>query len=281
MTRRFGVIGHPIGHSRSPAMHAAALRALRLDAHYGAFDVPRRFLAPMLDALVLAGLEGLNVTVPLKEAVLPLLDRVEASARAVGAVNTIVIRNRRLTGYNTDVEGFRRAVGDLGWRPRRGARVLVLGAGGAARAVVWALARRPDIHITVANRHAGRAAALVHGLRRRGARGTLRAVPLRQARPGEADLIVNATSLGMRRADRMPLNPRALRRTTVVYDLVYHRETPLVRAARRRGCVAAGGGSMLLYQGAASLRLWLRRTPPLTPMRRALAAALRRSRRAD
>ena len=272
MTHLFGVIGHPIGHSFSPAMHAAALRALRCDACYGAFDVPPRFLKPMLRALVLAGVEGLNVTVPLKEAVLPLVDQLEPTARAIGAVNTIVIRNRRLTGHNTDAAGFRRALANDLRFTARGARVLLLGAGGAARAVGWALAADRARKIWIANRTPAKARRLA----RRFAQA--QAIPWRadtlRAAAAEADLVVNATTVGMRSSDRPPVEPAWLRRGTRVYDLIYQHETRLVRAARRRGCVAAGGLSMLLYQGAESLRLWLRRAPPIDVMRRALTKAM-------
>lgn len=268
MTRLFGVIGHPIAHSLSPAMHTAALRALRCDACYGAFDVPPRFLKPMLRALVLAGVEGLNVTVPLKEAVIPLMDRLDPAAQAIGAVNTIVIRNRRLTGHNTDGAGFRRALAEDLRFNARGKRVLVLGAGGAARAVGWALAADRARTIWVANRTPAKAKRLARRLAR------AQAIPWRagalRAAIAEADLVVNATTVGMRPADGPPVDPAWLRRGTRVYDLIYQHETRLVRAARRRGCVASGGLSMLLYQGAESLRLWLRREPPIDAMRRTL-----------
>src|SRR3989338_5884526 len=142
MTRIFGVICYPISHSLSPVMHAAAFRALRLDALYEPFEVSPRFLAPILRGLTLAGVDGLNVTVPLKEAVLPLLDRVDPDARAIGAVNTILIRGRRTIGHNTDAAGLAKALRELGWRPGR-ASSLLLGAGGAARAAAWALSERP------------------------------------------------------------------------------------------------------------------------------------------
>lgn len=273
MTRLFGVIGHPVAHSLSPAMHAAALRAMRLDALYAAFDVPPRFLRPMLRGLLLSGVEGLNVTVPLKEAVLPLLDRLDESARAAGAVNTIAVRRGRTVGYNTDGEGFRRALQELGWRPGP-SRAIILGAGGAARAVAWELARTPGCEVTVANRHPARAAALVRRLRRRHPRARLRAVPLRGLRLDGAALLINATTVGLQPGERAPIAPAQLRPGLLVYDLVYHRETALVAAARRRGCVAANGLSMLLYQGAASLQMWLRRRPPIEAMRRALHGAL-------
>lgn len=255
-------------------MHNAALRALKLDALYTAVDVPPRYLKPVLRALVLAGVEGFNVTVPLKEAVIPLLDTVAPSARAIGAVNTILVRHRRLTGLNTDGIGFLRALRELGWRPR-GTRAVILGAGGAARAAAWELARIPGAQLTIANRHVGRAQALVRWLKRQQPRAHVKAAALKQVKLGEANLLVNATTVGMKAGDPLPVDPRQLHRGLRVLDMVYHRETALVRAARRRGMVAAGGVSMLLYQGAESLRRWVRRAPPLPVMRRALQEGLR------
>jgi shikimate dehydrogenase len=275
VTRLFAVIGSPVSHSLSPAMHTAALRALKLDGRYVACEVQPRFLRPMLEALILAGVEGLNVTVPLKTEILPLMDRLDRSAEEVRAVNTVVVRGRITIGHNTDGIGFSRAVRELGWRESR-PRVLLLGAGGAALAVAWELARTPGVRMTIANRTLAHATQLAARLRRR--RPTLRveAVRLKQAKPGDADLVINATSLGMRPGDPSPVDARLLRPGTFVYDLIYHRDTALVQAAKRRDCVAAGGLSMLLYQGAASLQLWTGRAAPMSAMRRGAMSALGR-----
>ena len=250
-------------------MHTAAFRALRLEAFYVPLEVPPASLQPMLRAFILAGVEGLNVTVPLKEAVIPLLDHVDPAARAVGAVNTIVARARKTIGYNTDGVGFVRALTELGWRPKP-LRAVVLGAGGAARAVAWELARVRGGELTIANRDVHRAERLARWLARARRPCRIHVVPIRKVRLENAELLVNATTVGLRASDALLIDPARLHRSTMVYDLVYHRETPLVRAARRRGCVAAGGLSMLLYQGAESFRLWFRRAPPLEVMRRAL-----------
>lgn len=273
MTRLFGVIGHPISHSLSPAMHTAALRAMRLDALYTPFDVPARSLRPVLRALTLAGVEGLNVTVPLKEAVLPLLDRVDPSARAIGAVNTILVRNRRLIGYNTDGCGFVAALRELGWRPRP-LRAVMLGAGGAARAIGWELARVAGSELVITDLVASKARRLAGWLAKAHPRTRIQTVLPSHVRLDGVALVVNATTVGMRPTDHAPIDTGGLTKGMLVYDLVYHRQTALVREARRRGCVAANGVSMLLYQGAESLRLWLRRDPPLDVMRKALERAL-------
>lgn len=273
MTRLFGVIGHPISHSLSPVMHAAALRAMRVDALYASFDVPPALLRPMLRGLILSGVEGLNVTVPLKERVVPLLNRVDPSARALGAVNTIVVRGRRTTGYNTDGVGFVAALKELGWRPGP-VNAVVLGAGGAARAVAWELARFAGSRITIANRHPARARRLARRLAGTHPRACVDAAALRHVALKGIDVLVNATSVGRQPGDTPLIDPARLSRDTVVYDLVYHCDTRLVRAARRRGCVAANGLTMLLYQGAESLRLWFGRRPPVAVMRRALEKAV-------
>jgi shikimate dehydrogenase len=245
-----------------------------LDALYAPFQVPRRDLAPILRALILAGVEGLNVTVPLKEAVLPLMDRLDPAAAAIGAVNTIVVHRRRLIGYNTDGVGFAHALRELGWRAHP-ARVVILGAGGAARAVAWELARSPGTRLIVANRHVSRARRLAGWLTQRRRGIEVRASPLDAVTLNEAELLVNATTVGMRASDGLPVSLRTLPPGALVYDLISHRETVLVKAARRQGCVAASGVTMLLYQGAESFRLWWRRRPPLEPMRRSLMQALR------
>ncbi|MBI4598137.1 MAG: shikimate dehydrogenase [Candidatus Omnitrophica bacterium] len=275
MTRIFGVIGHPVAHSLSPAMHEAAFHALRLDAVYAAIDAPPKHLRPMLQALALAGVEGLNVTVPLKEAIAPWLDRLDPHAAAMRAVNTVVISNRRTIGYNTDGIGFRRALIALGWRPRA-TRAVILGAGGAAQAVAWELARIRGSRLTIANRHLGRARRLARWLTKHHPGVCACPTRLSRVRLDDADLLVNATSVGMRPSDGLLIDPCQLRQGLMVYDLVYNRTTPLVAAARRRRCVAANGASMLLYQGAESFRLWWHRPPPLAAMRRALQEALTR-----
>jgi len=275
-TRLFGVIGSPIGHSLSPAMHMVALRAMHVDAVYSPIEVPPKYLAPILRALILAGVEGLNVTVPLKETVIPLLDRIDPTARAIGAVNTIVIRARQTIGYNTDGVGFMHAINELGWRSSS-THAAILGAGGAARAVAWELTRLPGSRLTIANRHRQRAQLLVRWLRRVHPRALIRAVSLDKVTLDDVDLLVNATTVGMRPSDRSPVDLSTLRRDTIVYDLVYYQQTAFVKAAHRRGCVAANGASMLLYQGAESLRLWTHRPPPLNIMRRVLRQAIGRN----
>ncbi|MBV9852451.1 MAG: shikimate dehydrogenase [Armatimonadetes bacterium] len=254
-TKIVGVWGHPVGHSRSPAMHNAALAALGLDWAYVPFDVAPERLSAAVGGLRALNLVGVNVTVPHKEAVLPLLDVVDEEARRVGSVNTIHNVGGVLHGFSTDGPGFLRSLEALGERAE-GRSALILGAGGSARAVAFALAGRGG-RVQIANRTEARAQAL--------------ADRLNTFHPGAAsvagwgaeadafDLLVNATSLGMDpRPDALPaLPPGTFGPGILVYDLVYSPlETRLLALARRAGCRAVNGLPMLTAQGALSLARW-------------------------
>ena len=293
MTRVFGVMGYPISHSLSPVMHNAAFEALGLDAIYAPFEVPPHQLKSVLQGLQIMGGVGLNVTVPLKERLARLLSRanLDPIAAALGAVNTLAQRDGRLVGYNTDVEGFCRALVEEMRCDVRKKRVLLLGAGGAARAAAWALAQGGPEALWVANRTAAHADRLARWLRRHTPRLTIEVVPFGRRSTAKAlaqtDVLVNATSLGLRPGDALPVDPAAIHKRLMVFDLVYSAypgqrgagrrspTTPLVRQARRRGAFAIDGLAMLLYQGAESFRLWWQREPPLDVMRRAVEQALR------
>lgn len=295
MTRVFGVMGFPISHSLSPVMHNAAFQALGLDAIYAPFEVMPRQLSPVLQGLQVMGVDGLNVTVPLKERLARLLSRTDLDpiALTLGAVNTLVQRDGRLVGYNTDVEGFRRALVEEMRCDVRKKRVLLLGAGGAARAAAWALAQLGPEALWVANRTAMHANRLARWLRRHTPRVTIEVVPFGRRSTAkalaQADVLVNATSLGLRPGDALPVDPSAMHKRLMVFDVVYPVRpslqgaggraptTALVRQARRRGACAIDGLAMLLYQGAESFRLWWQREPPLDVMRRAVERAIRKN----
>ncbi len=263
-TRVVGVWGHPVGHSRSPIMHNAALSALGLDWVYTAFDVPPARLADAVAGVRGLNLVGVNVTVPLKEQVPPFLDTLSDEARRIGAVNTIVNKDGRLHGDSTDGGGFLRALAEAGRPELFGQRALLLGAGGSARAVAFALAGQ-GCEVTVANRTGEKAHALAQAVSRC-YRGRASAAGWGED-AGRADLIVNATSLGLSpHGNAMPaLPPGVLDTRPFVYDLIYNPlETRLLQAAREAGCSVSNGLSMLVWQGALSLSLWTGR--PLSEM---------------
>ncbi|MBI4200171.1 MAG: shikimate dehydrogenase [Chloroflexi bacterium] len=282
MTATVGIIGSPLRHSISPIFQQAAFDFLGLDIRYEVWETARERLSGRVQELRAPGVLGANVTVPHKEAVVPLLDRLAESASRLGAVNTIVRSNGLLVGHNTDASGFLRALREDGGLEPGSKRVLVLGAGGAARAVAIALAEAGVASITIANRTVGRATRLASGL----AGGVAaRAVPLeagtlaalREAQ-GPWDLIVNCTTVGMRHGPaegHSPLATGLIPAQALVYDLVYNPpETPLLRQARKTGARTLGGLPMLVYQGAESFRLWTGREPPLAVMLEAARRAL-------
>jgi shikimate dehydrogenase len=267
-TRVAGVIGDPVRHSLSPALHNAAFRALDLDWAYLAFEVAAGEGAAAVEAMRTLGIDGLNVTMPHKADAARAVDRLSPVAERLGAVNTVVRRGGVLAGESTDGDGFMAALRqDEGFDPA-GRRCLVVGAGGAARAVVLALADAGAAHVVVAGRtpeNVARAAALAGD---RGRVGTVEEA-------GDVDLVVNATPVGMGGNRDLPLDPTRLGPGQVVVDLVYHPlVTPLVEAARARGAVAVNGLGMLIHQAALAFRLWTGEDPPLEVMSAAALGAL-------
>lgn len=253
-------------------MHNAAFRELGLDWIFVAFEVEPGHGSEAAAAMRDLGIGGLSVTMPHKEAVLAALDELSPTAATLGAVNTVVRVGNRLTGHNTDGAGFLDAViEDEGFDPA-GKRCVVLGAGGAARAVVLALAEAGASDVMVVNRSPERAA-----------RAVALAAPVTrvatQADVDKADLVVNATPLGMDTGDALPVDPTLLGRGQLVVDLVYHHgTTPLVEAARARGASAATGLGMLIHQAGHAFRLWTGEKPPLPVMSAAALGELARRR---
>jgi shikimate dehydrogenase len=238
-------------------MHNAAFRALDLDAVYLAFDVtPADFPAAIAGARAL-GLRQLAISLPHKEAALALVDEVDETARAIGAINTITRRGDRLVGANTDWIGALRALERA--TPVAGKRAVVLGAGGSARAVIFGLLRS-GAQVTVLNRSTERAAAVAREL------GASFGGGLDRLRELDCDLLVNTTSVGLR-ADASPVDASALRRGAVVLDAVYDPpRTRLLTDAEARGATAIGGKWMLVYQAAAQFELWSGMSAPIDAM---------------
>ncbi|MGI9590421.1 MAG: shikimate dehydrogenase [Myxococcota bacterium] len=252
-----GVVLHPAGHTRSPAMHNAAFRALGLDAVYLAFDVPPAELGRALAGARALGVRQLAISLPHKVAVMEHLDEVDATARAIGAVNTVTREGDHLVGSNTDWLGAVRALErEAGLA---GARAVVLGAGGSARAVVWGLRER-GAAVTVLNRSVDKARALAGGL---GAEG---AGPLSALADTPHDVLVNTTSVGLR-SDASPVAGEAIAPGATVLDAVYDPpDTRLLQDARGRGARTVAGKWMLVYQAAAQLERWTGKDAPVDVM---------------
>jgi len=278
MTLRVGLIGDPVEHSLSPAFQQAAFDALGIDALYALWPTSAVDLPARVTSLREPDVLGANVTLPHKQAAFALVDDVTERAAAAHAVNTIASRDGRLHGDNTDIPGFLAPLDERGLR-LHSLHAVVLGAGGAAHAVVVALLLAGCGGITVANRHPARAEALAAEL---GAPPSLRTAALDATLAGalqSAGLLVNATAAGWQ-GDALPLDSallRALPPTALVYDLIY-RETPLLRAAVGLGLGTLDGLRMLVHQGAESFRCWTDQAPPLEVMWQAALSA--RDRRA-
>jgi shikimate dehydrogenase len=280
MPIRTGLLGWPLGHSVSPAMHDAAFAALGLAGRYELLPVPPQGLAGLVGSLAAEGFRGVNVTIPHKQAVMPLMDGLSDAARLIGAVNTVVVGpDGRLHGDNTDWLGFLHPLDARGVE-LAGKSALLLGAGGAARAVVYALAQRGIAHIAILNRTRARAEELAAHARALNLSSAIHpsSFPIHPSSfILHHSLIINTTPLGMFPhpeaspwpAD-LPFPPGCL-----VYDLVYRPErTALLRQAAAAGCPVQGGLEMLVVQGAAAFERWTGQAPPLPAMMAAARSAL-------
>lgn len=277
-TRPFAVLGHPIGHTLSPAMHNAAFHALGMDAVYLAFDVRPERLMAVLAALKDMGFVGVNLTVPHKEAALRTLSRLDDSARLLGAVNTVKFDNDGSTGFNTDGFGFLRAVEESFGGGVEGRSIFVLGAGGAGRAVALVSAQAGAKSIALADLEERRTRLVADEIRQ--ARGGVEVEVLTKlehhvAAAREADLVVHATPVGMKVGDAPLLPPEAFRKGQFVFDLIYHvPETAIMKSARAGGAEAVNGLGMLLHQGAKAFSIWTNVEPPIEIMRSVLEKAV-------
>lgn len=272
MTKLAGIFGYPLAHSISPAFQQAAFDYYSLPARYEAWPAPPERLEAEVRKLRGEGYLGANVTVPHKERVKAFLDHIDPWAKSIGAVNTIVREGDRLAGYNTDAYGFIRSLKEMGQLDPKGKNVLILGAGGAARAAVFGMAQEGITSLVIANRTVARAQALADEVR--GSVASVSAVSMADADlkrvAAGADLIVNSTSIGMRHGDAEGISPIAaslIPSHALVYDMVYNpRDTPLLKEARNAGARTLGGLPMLIYQGAAAFDRWTGREAPVDVM---------------
>jgi shikimate dehydrogenase len=258
-TRIYGLLGRPVAHSLSPAMHNAAFREEGINAVYAAFPVAD--LAQAVAGLKGLQISGVSVTIPFKEEIMPLLDEIDPQAEKIGAVNTVVNREGRLTGYNTDWLGAVQALEEK--TGIAGKRCLILGAGGAARAIAFGLLEKGG-QVAVTDQDLAKALALSR---------TLWTEVVSPDHLGEypAEILINATPVGMEpRVGEIPLDPALLPRFQVVMDIVYKPlETRLLQEARARNCLVIDGLRMLIHQGAAQFELWTGRPAPREVMARA------------
>jgi shikimate dehydrogenase len=274
--RLSGIMGWPVAHSRSPALHGFWLAEHRIDGAYVPLAVKSEQLEQALRALPALGFRGCNITIPHKQAALKIMDRVDAFAWRVGAMNTVVVMpDGSLEGSNTDVFGFRENLREQApdWKPESGPAV-VLGAGGSARAVIAALSAEGVRDIRVVNRTREHASALASDLATPETQVSVHAWETRAAALDGAGILVNTTSLGMDKEPPLDIDLAALPLTAVVVDIVYvPLETRLLAAGRQRGHQVVDGLGMLLHQGRPGFAAWFGAEPQVTPeLRRAMLA---------
>ena len=270
-TRVCGVIGDPIEHSLSPIMQTAAFEALNLDYVFLAFKVKPPRVEDAVNGMRALNIRGLNVTMPHKTKVINFLDRVDLSAQIVNSVNTILNKENMLFGFNTDGVGALRALKENGVA-LKGRKVLLLGAGGAARAIAYTMAKEAD-ELAILNRTVKHAQAIAKLLEKSCSKkivaGSLSSSDI-QMNLQDSDILINATSIGMKpNAEESPVSPKLLRSNLSVMDIVYNPlETKLAKDAKVAGARVVSGIEMLIYQGAASFEIWTGKSAPVEVMRK-------------
>ncbi|SER71350.1 shikimate dehydrogenase [Salipaludibacillus aurantiacus] len=275
MKQIYGVIGNPVGHSLSPDMHEEAFRELNINASYHAFLVPDNRLQQAVDGIRGLGIRGVNVTLPHKVEVMNFLDEIHPLAEEIGAVNTIVNENGKLTGYNTDGEGYVHGLMPILPKELKNIRALIIGAGGAAKAVAVTLAKYNIHGLVIANRTVEKAHELAkacEGWTDSSAINLGRA----QARLTEFDLIINTTSIGMSPdTGKMPLSLETLSEGTVVSDLIYTpAKTRWLQDAEARGAIIQNGLDMFINQGALAFEKWTGQEAPREIMKKKVIGKL-------
>jgi len=273
------VIGHPIEHSMSPIMHNAALKDLSLDYVYIAFNIPPNDLKKAVLGFKMFNIKGINVTIPFKENIIPYLDEIDPLAEKIGAVNTIKNEGKILIGKNTDASGAKKALLDAGCEIT-GKKALILGAGGAAKAVSFAISEELDA-VYIANRTEKRAIKLAKDLTNK---TTIKAVGKNMSNNtlknlvNDVDILINTTPLGMYPdIEKSPISEEMLHNNLFVFDIVYNPlETRLLREARKIGCKTLGGLDMFVNQGALAFEWWTGKKPNLNLMKEKVVEYLRK-----
>jgi shikimate dehydrogenase len=276
-TKLFGIFGFPIGHTLSPVMHNAAFCSLGLPYQYLPFEVHPDRLHEAVSGISALGIQGANVTRPHKETIIPYLSRLTRNAQKMGAVNTVEVVRNQLVGHNTDGEGFLQSLQEAKVDPA-GYHVILLGAGGATRAVAVSLLQKKIATLTIMARSSGRGNALVNDLSllsNHKIKITLHPFESKPVFLNEPVLLINTTPLGMKTGDPLPYSPTAFGPLWVAADLIYTPyKTPLLLAAEKMGLKIVPGLGMLLYQAALAFEIWTKQKAPIGVMKKALQKAL-------
>lgn len=268
MKKLYGVIGDPIAHSLSPAMHNRELKELGMNGYYHPFRIAREDLNTAIKGMKILGIEGFNVTVPHKTAIIPCLDEIDPLAEAIGAVNTVVRSGERFIGYNTDGLGFIEALREEWKQDITDEPILIIGAGGAAKAIYFTLLSLGVRKVDICNRTLHKAEALIDG---QPYKCSSRALTLEDAESslGDYSLVIQTTSIGMDPdRDCSPISMQRLNPSSFVSDIIYNpRETLLLKQASKRGAKTQNGLGMLVYQGALAFEKWTGVQPDVQRMK--------------
>lgn len=268
----YGLMGYPVSHSLSPLMHNAAFSYLKINAQYKLFPLKEKEIGPFLKGAKCNNIFGLNVTVPYKEKVTPFLDSISCEARLIGAVNTIKFSGSKLLGFNTDGEGFLTHLReDLAFNPK-GKNIAIIGAGGAARAISVYLSKvRPQL-LSIYDIDRPKLSALVNHLKANFKDVNIKlANSIKELDIRGADLLVNATPIGMKETDPCLIDKKFIHKRMLVYDLIYEpKQTKLLNAAKHKGARISNGLGMLLYQGTIAFEIWTGKKAPKKVMQNAL-----------
>ncbi len=274
----FGLLGYQIKHSFSPAMHSAAFKALGIKAEYRLFEKKPKELTDFFKKLRSGSIEGLNVTIPYKEEALRYLDEISQEAELIGAVNTILVKGESLIGYNTDGSGFVLSLRKEAGISPQDKKIVIIGAGGASRAISVHLAREKAANIILSDIIPDKAEKLASHIRKNISRVKVSTVKKEKLNSGvrAADILINATPVGMKPNDPLPIDPRILHPRLLVCDLIYNPpKTKLLTEAEKIGAKTLNGLGMLLYQGALAFAIWTGREAPIEIMARALEKELK------
>ncbi|MBE3570397.1 MAG: shikimate dehydrogenase [Bacillales bacterium] len=257
MMKLYGVIGDPIAHSMSPAMHNDAFKRLGIPAYYHPFHVKPNDLEKAVEGMKAIGVEGFNVTIPHKTAIIPFLDELDPLAEAIGAVNTVVRKNYRWIGYNTDGDGFVRGLKEALGRDLHHDHILIIGAGGAARAIYYTLASLHVRSIDIANRTMEKAARLAEQCPFE-TETSVFSITEAEKRMENYSIVIQTTSIGMSpKTDEMPISLSLLKKGAFVSDIIYNPlETKFLAEAKKQGAKTQNGIKMFVYQGVSAFEKW-------------------------
>ncbi|SNR80261.1 shikimate dehydrogenase [Desulfurobacterium atlanticum] len=273
-TEVYGIFGFPVKHSLSPLMQTAAFRALGIDAVYVPFEVSPENLDKAVEGLKAMNIKGVNVTVPLKERIIPYLDSIDKTAEFMGAANTVKNIDGKLYGYNTDGDGFVDSLIEEGIEVRD-RKVLIIGAGGSAKAIAYALLKSGVNRIVIANRTIEKAESLADKLKGIGDVNTVSLLNINSV-IDKFDILINTTSVGMEEDDPFLFDYNHIKSYMVVVDIIYKPfETKLLKVAKSKGAKTINGLGMLIHQGARAFKIWTGKEAPVEVMRKVLLEGLK------